>query len=194
MADKANITSIQTLESFRSALIKYVEKGKATVDEVTSEVQRTKFWLQYDQATHWRGEYKRRGLKLQEKQQELFSAEISQFSDASTLERWGVEEAKRSLAEAEEKVQTVKDWNRRFESVVMPVTKKVDKLSNILDKEMTDAVRFLTEAVKALSDYAEMGPSDSGGAGERHVPEEDPADAGAASGEKDSQTDGEVGA
>lgn len=157
MADKANITSIHALESFRSALIKYVEKGKATVDEATSEVQRTKFWLQYDQSNFWRGEHKRRGLFWQEKQQELFSAEIATFSDSTTVQRWAVDEAKRSVDQAEQKVRTVRDWSRRFESVVLPVSKKVDKLSSILDNDMTNAIRFLNGAIEALSAYAEVG-------------------------------------
>lgn len=167
MADKANITSIHALESFRSALIKYVEKGKATVDEVTSEVQRTKFWLQYDQSNYWRGEHKRRGLFWQEKQQELFSAEIATFTDSTTAQRWAVDEAKRSVDQAEQKVRTVRDWSRRFESVVLPVSRKVDKLSNILDNDMTNAIRFLNGAIEVLSAYAEVGMSDPQAAGHR---------------------------
>jgi hypothetical protein len=194
MADKANITSIHALERFRSALIKYVEKGKATVDEVTSEVQRTKFWLQYDQTTYWRGEHKRRGLFWQEKQQELFSAEISQFSDSSTVQRWAAQEAKRSVDEAEEKVRTVKDWGRRYESIVLPVSKKVDKLSNILDNDMTKAIRFLNEAIKALSAYAEVGFNDPAAGGKRPPSKESSAGESDASGTTESQSDGETGA
>ncbi len=167
MAEKANITSVHALERFRTALISYVEKTKATVDEVTGETQRTKFWLQYDMMTYWRGEHKRRYLDWQEKQQELFSAEISQLTDSSTVQRWAVEEAKRTVDEAEAKLRLVKDWNRRFESMVMPDSKKVDKLGAVLDKDMKDAIRFLTEAVKALNDYAEAGGIDVNAARER---------------------------
>jgi len=167
MAEKANITSVHALERFRTALISYVEKTKATVDEVTGETQRTKFWLQYDMMTYWRGEHKRRYLDWQEKQQELFSAEISQLTDSSTVQRWAVEEAKRAVDEAEGKLRLVKDWNRRFESAVMPDSKKVDKLGAVLDKDMKDAIRFLTEAVKALNDYAEAGGLDANAARER---------------------------
>lgn len=167
MADKANITSLHSLERFRSALISYVEKAKATVDEVSSEVQRTKFWLQYDQMTFWKGEQKRRAMKWEEKQQELFSAEISQLSESSTVQRWAVEEAKRSMDEAVEKSRTVKDWNRKYESVVMPAAKKMDKLGNVLDTDMTNAIRFLSEAVKALSEYAEAGMVEAGAAREK---------------------------
>lgn len=166
MAEKANITSVHALERFRTALISYVEKTKATVDEVTGETQRTKFWLQYDMMTYWRGEHKRRYLDWQEKQQELFSAEISQLTDSSTVQRWAVEEAKRTVDEAEAKLRLVKDWNRRFESMVMPDSKKVDKLGAVLDKDMKDAIRFLTEAVKALNDYAEAGGIDANAARE----------------------------
>jgi len=167
MADKANITSLHSLERFRASLIKYVEKAKATVDEVSSEVQRTKFWLQYDQMTYWRGEHKRRLLKWEEKQQELFSAQISHLAESSTVQRWAVEEAKRSMDEAVEKMRTVKDWNRKYESIVMPAAKKMDKLGNVLDTDMTNAIRFLTEAVRALSEYAEAGMAEAGAAREK---------------------------
>ncbi len=191
MVDKANITSLQALERFRSALISYVEKAKATVDEVSSEVQRTKFWLHYDQTTHWKNEYKRRSLKWQEKQQELFSAEISQFSESSTVQRWAVEEAKRAMDEAVEKVRLVKEWTRRYESAVMPAAKPVDKLGSLLDSDMTNAIRFLTEAVKALNEYAEIGMPVADAARRRQKEDGSPgaeadADAGGAAAEGDS--------
>ena len=194
MADKAKITSIHALEKFRSALIKYVEKGKASVDEVTSEVQRTKFWLQYDQTSYWRGEHKRRGLFWQEKQQELFSAEISQFSDSSTVQRWAFEEAKRSVDEAEQKVRTVKEWGRRYESIVLPVSKKVDKLSNILDTDMANAIRYLNEVIKALSAYAEVGLSDPAAGGKRSPSKKASEGEAEAPGTTESKTEGEADA
>ena len=61
MPDRAHVTSVEALESFRANLIVYLSKARPTLDEVSSDVQRIQGWLENEQRTHWENELRRRG-------------------------------------------------------------------------------------------------------------------------------------
>ena len=45
---QAKVTSIDSIEQFRAALILFLTKARPTLEEVIAEVTRTKQWLQHD--------------------------------------------------------------------------------------------------------------------------------------------------
>ena len=71
MADQANVTSFDALETFRTNLILFLNKTRVRVDEVGDEIRRTRGWLQNDQRVHWEGEIRRRRRTLSQAEQEL---------------------------------------------------------------------------------------------------------------------------
>ena len=46
MPDRAHVTSVDALEAFRSSLIVYLSKARPTLEEVSSDVQRMRSWLE----------------------------------------------------------------------------------------------------------------------------------------------------
>jgi vacuolar-type H+-ATPase subunit I/STV1 len=157
MADQqAKVTSIEALESFRSQLIVFLTKAKAALDEISEDVRRTRNWLQVDQRNHWQGEIKRRRRKLDEAQQELFSAKLATFTSATTLQEAAVIKARRSMYEAEEKLRALKHWSRNFDSTVDPLARKLENLRQFLGHDMPRAVAYLTQTQKTLEAYAEV--------------------------------------
>ena len=74
MPDRAHVTSVDALETFRASLIIYLSKARPALEEVSADVQRTRGWLESEQWPHWEREVRRRGQVLQEAQQALFSA------------------------------------------------------------------------------------------------------------------------
>ena len=161
MPDKAKVTSLEALETFRASLIVYLERAKRTLDEVSEEVMRTRVWLQDDRREHWQREIRRRSKKLEERQQELFSAELANLREVTDAERRAVMLAKRALNEAQVRLDAVKKWNREFDSRVEPLAKEVDKLRDVLGSHMGKAVSYLTQATKTLGEYAEMAPRET---------------------------------
>ena len=162
MPDKAKVTSLEALESFRASLIVYLERAKRALDEISEEVMRTRFWIQGDRREHWQREIRRRAKKLEEKEQELFSAELANLREVTEAERRAVMLAKRALNEAQARLEVVKKWNRQFDSRVQPLAKEVDKLRDVLVSHMGKAVVYLTQANKALAEYAETAPRETG--------------------------------
>ena len=162
MPQKAHVTSVEALEAFRSSLIVYVSKARPTLEEVSADVLRTRLWLQNEQRTHWESQARRRVKELEQAQAALFSARLSNLREESAAEQMAFHRAKRSLEEAEGKLRTLKQWNREFDSRVEPLTKQTEKLHTVLTNDMAKAIAYLTEAIKTLGEYTEIGP---GGAG-----------------------------
>ena len=163
MPDRAHVTSVDALESFRANLIIYLSKARPTLDEVSSDVQRIHGWLENEQRTHWENELRRRSRALEEAQQALFSAKLSNLRDASGLEQMAVQRAKRALDEADAKLRVLKQWNRVFGNRVDPLVKQMEKLHTVLSNDMVRAVAYLAQAIQTLDAYAEIGPAAAAG-------------------------------
>ena len=156
MPERARVTSLEAIESFRAKLIIYREKAGRLLDEVHDEVTRARLWLQSDRRTYWQSQVERRARQLQERQQELFSAKLSTLQDASPLQQAAVQKARQALRDAESHLQLVQQWNRQFGERVEPLAHRVEKLQHILAHDLPLAVAWLDGALKTLSAYAEV--------------------------------------
>src|SRR5688572_18262348 len=114
MSSRANVTSVEALELFRSNLIVYLSKARPTLEEASDDVTRVRVWLETDRRVHWEMQVRRAAQKLQDAQQAVFSADLSNLREVSAAERNAVTKAKRALDEAETKLRIVKKWNRDF--------------------------------------------------------------------------------
>src|ERR1041385_6715294 len=104
MADHAKVTSTEAIEAFRASLILYLSKARPALEEVTSEVVRTRQWLENDQRRFWQREVKERRKKLERVQAELFGAMMSKLTEASAVQQMAVHKAQAAVREAEEKL------------------------------------------------------------------------------------------
>jgi len=156
MPERAHVTSVDAIKSFKTSLIVYLSKARPTLEEISADILRLRLWLQNDQQAHWQGEIRRRSRKLEDAQQALFSARLSNLSDATSAEVVAVTRAKRALDEAETKMRTVRRWTRDFDSRVEPVAKQLEKLQTMLSEEMTRAAAYLTHAINSLDAYANV--------------------------------------
>ena len=163
MPQKAHVTSVDAIESFRSQLIIFLSKARPALEEVSADVLRTKLWLQNDQRMNWEGQVRRRAKDLEEAQQALFSSRISILKQEGSAEQLAVHRAKRALDEAHNKLRILKNWNREFDNRVDPLVKQTEKLHTVLTNDMAQAVAFLGEAIKTLQAYTQMRAPSVGG-------------------------------
>lgn len=154
MADKANVSRVDALEDFRASLITYMEKAGMSLAEVSDEVTRLRVWLLNNQIPHWKTEIRRRTRKLNDAQQELFSAELSSMMDSTTLQKRQVERCQEALREAETKLRATQSWIRSFDSQVEPMARNLERLRNMVANDLPKAVAYLAQAVKNLDEYA----------------------------------------
>ncbi len=156
MAGRAQVTSVEAIESFRASLILFLSKVRPALEEVSDEVMRLQFWLQSDQRRYWESELRKRGLKLEETRREMFNTALSHLHETTALQRMAVQRAQRAVGEAEDKLRTVKKWERELEDRTMPLVKQVEEFHGFLTVDMSKAVAQLVQTVKALEAYAKV--------------------------------------
>ena len=154
MADRAQVTSFEAVESFRADLIVFLSRARAVLEEASDDVVRTRLWVQNDQRRLWEGETRVRYQKLEETRAELFSAQLSQFHESTALCLMAVQRAERANHEAEAKTAVLKKWDRELENRTDPLVKQVTQLHGFLTTDMKRAVAYLDQMVKTLEAYA----------------------------------------
>lgn len=164
MADQvAQVRSIDELDAFRSKLIVFQSKARKAVDQASEEVRRMRLWIDSDRLPYWEGQVKKRLRHLEQTQQELLSARMSEFVDNPVVQQQNVRKAKAALEEAEEKLRLVKQWNRNFETTVQPMVKKLEGVTGFIDFEIPQAIASMTGFIRTLDAYAErLAPKDGG--------------------------------
>jgi hypothetical protein len=164
MAEHAQVTSVEAIESFRASLILFLSKVRPTLEEVSDEVMRVQFWLQNDQRRHWEVELRQRGLKLEEAKREMFNTALAHLQEATALQHMAVQRAQRAVREAEDKLDTLKKWERALADRTAPMVKQVEEFHGFLTVDMGRAVAQLVQIVRALEAYAKVGgPGKEGG-------------------------------
>lgn len=158
MPDRAKVTSLEALESFRARLIVYREKASRVLDEVSDEVTRTRLWLETDRPLFWENNIRRLNRELEQAQQELFSARLSGLRDASINQQVAVQKLRRAIRAAEDKAKTVKQWQRQYDTRIEMPARQAEKLRHFLEHDLAKAIAFLNEAIKSIAAYAELTP------------------------------------
>lgn len=157
MADShAKITSIEALDSFRSSLVVYLEKAGNTLDEIIHAVRRTRFQLENEKLFFWKQELHKRTKALDLARSEYFSARLTNTGTGATGKQAAVRRATEAKREADYKLRLIKKWCRDYDSQVEPLAKKVEALRQSLIYDLPNAVAFLEQAARTLSDYAGM--------------------------------------
>lgn len=157
MGGQAQVTSVEAIEAFRSKLIVYLSKARPALEEVSAEVLRTRVWVQNDQRSHWDREMRKRARDFEQAKAELFSARLSNLSDATAVQEIALHKAQRAIREAEAKQQLLRKWDRELDNRADPLVRHVEQLHGFLTTEMASAVAYLTHAITALQAYAETG-------------------------------------
>ena len=159
MEGQARVGSIDALEAFRAALIRYTERVRRGLDDVTGEVKRTRGWLETEQRQKWEGEFRRRSRAMEQAEQELFSARMSSMKNDKSAQQMAVNKAKRALLEAEEKLAVIKRWRQAYDARIESLAKQLESLHETMSRQMPKAVVSLSNSIRHLQDYAETAPA-----------------------------------
>jgi len=156
MADRAQVTSVEAIESFRSALILFLSKARPALEEMANEVLRARQWLQNDQRRLWEGEMKARGKKLERAKAELFSVSMSKIQEVSAAQQLLVHRAEVAVDEAQQKLAMLKKWDRELDNRAEPLVKQVDQFQSFVTTEIPRAIAYITQVIKTLEAYADV--------------------------------------
>ncbi len=153
MSDQAEVTSIDAIADFRTALLIYISKVRPLLDDSADEVYRTREWLRTSQRIHWENQVRSKTRELSDAQQALFSAELAKLRAPSSAEVMEVQKAKRALAAAEDKLRVIKKLASSFEKEAVPRLKQIENLRSVVATDLQEGVHFLERIVGALDLY-----------------------------------------
>jgi hypothetical protein len=161
MPQKAHVSSLDAIEAFRSYLIVYLSQARPALDEASAEVLRARLWLENEQRVHWENQIRRRSKELEQAQQALFRARLGSLRKETALDQLVVHRARQALVEAEQKLKTVKKWDREFDGRVQPLVKQVEKLHTVFSNDLVKGIAYLTQVINTLAAYNERSPETS---------------------------------
>jgi len=153
MSQQANITSVEAIEAFRAQLVVYLSQIRPVLDEISSEVLRTRSWLEDDRRRYWQQEMRSKSRKLEDAKQELFTATLSKMGEATSFQQMAVQRAQRDMRVVEDKLLVLKKWDRDLDNKTSPLVKQMEQLHGFLSVEMERAVAYLDQMIRALDAY-----------------------------------------
>ena len=159
MEGQARVGSIDALEAFRAALIRYTGRVRRGLDDVTGEVKRTRGWLETEQRQKWEGEFRRRSRAMEQAEQELFSARMSSMKNDKSAQQMAVNKARRALLEAEEKLAVIKRWRQAYDARIESLAKQLENLHETMSRQMPAAAVSLSDSIRHLQDYSGTAPT-----------------------------------
>ena len=164
MRQSADVRSIDALKHAKAALAEFREIAGVALSEAQSEIQRTLWWLQHDQTTHWQHEVKRRSEKVAQAKNDLYRAELAAMdSQVSCIEqRKLLQRAEHQLDEARQKLQTLKHWIRILEREMLLFRGQCQPLAQAIDNELPTGEAKLEQMLDRLEAYVRLTPRDTG--------------------------------
>ncbi|HVR36558.1 MAG TPA: hypothetical protein VMS21_11980 [Methylomirabilota bacterium] len=157
MSERAQVTSIESLESFRASLIVFMNKARPALEEVHEEILRTRQWLDHEQRGHWEREVRRRSRLLEQARLELFTARLSQLHTESSAQQMTFRRAKLAFEEAEEKLARVRKWSRELENRTALLLREINQAHTFVTSDLTQAVAHLSRVLQTLEAYSKSG-------------------------------------
>src|SRR3954468_13831670 len=92
MTRYARVDSLDSLQAFKVALVKFAENSMVALADAESEVSRTMMWLELEQTAHWQGQIRKRKLLVERCQEALRNKKI--FKDSLGRQQSTIDEEK----------------------------------------------------------------------------------------------------
>ena len=165
MSRTARVQSIEALEQFRAALAIFTDQAGQSLATVRSDAERFLNWLGHDQFKYWQHQIRVRDEQLAEAKSDLhrcLAATIDPHRTPSChQEKKLVEQAKRRLEEAEEKLAAVRRWASIIEEAILDFQAHAEPLAGALVSELPKAIARLDRIVALLIEYTLLAPPES---------------------------------
>lgn len=166
MSRFAKVTSTDAVQRMSAALDCYKEETTNALENLQMEVRRAVDWLRHDRKKFWDYEVRRGFERVAEARGELERRltfhSIGDYQPACRDEKIALEQAKRKLRVAEEKVEVVRRWSRAVEHELTEYTGAVNQLTSWLQADQPRAMAELKRMLAALESYLAIGvPMDS---------------------------------
>ena len=156
----AHVHSVEVVSDFRASLAKFADDAQAGVSAADAEVQRWLSWVEDTQLAHWRRELERRRRLMEEARVNLARKAVGRIEDHAPHreEKAAYDRAKRMVAEAEEKLESVQRWARVLRHEFDQYRGAVQGFQDVLSVRIPMARAALDQIGQRLDAYLSTAP------------------------------------
>ena len=175
-ARSANITSIEAIRTFATALIAFEDGAEDAAVQLELEARRPVAWID-ELSAYWPKEVRKASDSLSEARISLEKCELTiSGEDRKSCydERKALEKAKRRLRTAEEKVQAVRRWKVQISKEVEEFQVQIAKLRQFLESDLVRSITSLKRMNEALEQYVQRTVGTSAGSPSTQDPHPNP--------------------
>ncbi|MFN0019836.1 MAG: hypothetical protein ACKVP0_16385 [Pirellulaceae bacterium] len=165
-ARSANITSIEAIRAFTTALMAFEDGAEDAAVQLEIEARRSVTWID-ELAMYWPKEVRKASDAQSEARLALERCELTISGEQGRScydERKALEKAKRRLRLAEEKVQAVRRWKVQIRKEVEEFQVQIAKLRQYLESDLVRSIASLKRMSEALDQYVQRTVGQGGGA------------------------------
>jgi len=160
MSRTANVHSIEALDRFRAALCSFAEGADLSLTMLRLELDRFVDWLEHGQLKYWQQEIRLREDRVGEAKTDLHRC-LAATVDADRTpscyqEKKVLENAKRRLEEAQDKLAAVRRWIPPVRQAVLEFRMKAEPLAGALLADIPKAVSLLEHLAARLAEYIDL--------------------------------------
>lgn len=166
MSGYARVDSVDALQTFRTALVKFAEQVSTSLSDAESEMQRVLVWLETEANTYWSSQIRKRHEIVERckdavRQKKLYKSPTGSTQSAVEEEK-ALRVAMRRLEEAEEKLKNVKRYAPRLQKEIAIYKGGVQRLATTVSADIPVAVSRLNKMIAALVAYQNLTISGAG--------------------------------
>lgn len=158
--ERADIRSIDVIDSFRTTLVGFVDSGRAALMEAESDLEKTIMWLERERVSHWNRQIRRQQELLTRAKSELYRKQMQSSAKEGRVgdsdERMNLQRAERNLQDARRKLEGTKAWIRRLERERSLYKAAVSPFATAVDHDLPHAIALLKKMSEDLEAYTSM--------------------------------------
>lgn len=172
MSESARVDSIDALAAFRTALLKFQESAVVALGDAEGEMHRMQVWVENEQSAWWQTQIRKRQEIVVRAKEAVRMKKL--FKDSSGRQQSAVDEEKalqialKRLAEAEEKLLSVKKWTRALQKEIELYKGGVQRFATSVHSDIPVATAHLSALMNKLDAYVSLTPglaTDDAGSG-----------------------------
>ncbi|MGD0541046.1 MAG: hypothetical protein ABSB33_05980 [Tepidisphaeraceae bacterium] len=168
MSTAARVDSTDAIKDFRVYLTKFQESASLALGDADSDVNRAVRWLEGEGLNLWLSAIRKRQEEVA-KAEEAFRfkrlyKDASGSMPSAIEEQKAVQNAKKRLAEAQEKLASVKKWTRQLQKEIVMYRGGVSRFAGTVSSGVPAAIAHLGTKLDELDKYMEIsaGPAGEG--------------------------------
>ena len=160
MSGSANVTSIDAIAAFRSALRVFEDQAARSILALDEQAKGALQWLEHDAPAYWRAQIRRCFDDVARTRSALETCRMKKVAGntpACIEEQEAYRKARHKLRQAEEMIEVVAKWAQKVRREIDEYRGKTRGFRNCLEYELPRTVGLLERTVEVLESYADHG-------------------------------------